>query len=101
MDTADSRWTNERPEAEGYYEIWDPRRRLNQIVHVVPAPAGPLAVRNFGDGGHVYLLDMWSLPDFFGTHWCGPLLIPGAVSAGGEACSLTRSEPSGLGGAAG
>ena len=78
MNASDA-WTAERPQQSGYYEIWDPRRGINRIVRVFQSRGGGLAVRNFCSCKYAFLLDMWALPCFGGTHWRGPLLVPDSL----------------------
>ena len=80
-------WTTDRPGVAGYYEVWDPKRGINRIVHVFRAKQGALAVRNFCRCKYAFLVQMWALPCFQGTHWRGPILVPEGVGVT-EACAL-------------
>lgn len=81
-------WTKEHPTQPGYYELWDPHRGINRIVHVFRTPDGALAVRNFCKCKYAFLLRMWMLPCFASTHWRGPLHVPEGVAADQSTCLI-------------
>lgn len=94
MNASDA-WTETRPAQPGYFEVWDPRRGINRIVRVFRARDGRLAVRNFCRCKYAFLVDMWALPAFAGTHWRGPLVVPDALPADlehHEGCALPHCD---------
>ncbi len=90
MDTRTA-WTRDLPARPGYFEVWDPHRRINRIVNVFETPNGALAVRNFCNCKYAFLVRMWELPCFVDTHWRGPLHVPEGVGPTGE-CVLPHCD---------
>ncbi len=85
-------WTGDLPRQAGFHEVWDPRRGINRIVLIFRTSEGLLAVRNFCACKYAFLLRMWQLPCFSGTHWRGPLHIPDALDMQGRGCLLPGCE---------
>ena len=81
-------WTSNLPTQAGFHEVWDPRRNINRIVQIYRTPGGSLAVRNFCPCKYAFLIQMWELPCFAGTHWRGPIHVPDGLNTKERDCLL-------------
>ena len=85
-------WTPSLPTTPGYYELWDPRRDIDRIVHLFRTRDDRLAVRNFCRCKYAFLLRMWELPCFRRTHWRGPLHVPHHLPPDRTGCLLPHCD---------